>query len=189
MNKKQEFNVHTLGRDGVACVVSSEIYYAGIKALSKDQIRDIYSNKITNWRNLGGPEKKIVVIDKESHRGTRHAFMLYLFGTPTARAPGRRLVTGSNNEEHAKISQSDSAIGMLSQAWITKDVIGISLIHEGKKIEPSIKNIKSGIYPISRDLDIVTKKNISEIVKLFVEFLLSPEVKPIVVKSGYVPIS
>ena len=184
----QEFNVHILGRDGVACVVSSEIYSAGIAALSREQIRDIYSGKIKNWKALGGPDKKIVVVDKERHRGTRHAFMHYVFGNPTARARGARLVSGSNNEEQAKIAQSDSAIGLLSQAWINKDVVGIALVHEGKKIEPSIKNIKSGVYPISRDLDIVTQKNVSEDVKLFIEFLLGSEVQPIIEKSGYVSI-
>lgn len=185
-NKK--FNIYTLGRDGVACVISSEIYSAGITALSKKQIGDIYSGKIKNWKALGGPDKKIVVVDKERHRGTRHAFMHYIFGNPTAKARGARLISGSNNEEQAKIAQSDSAIGLLSQAWINKDVVGIALIHEGKKIEPSIENIKSGLYPISRDLDIVTQKNISETAKLFVEFLLGSEVRPIIEKSGYVPI-
>jgi phosphate transport system substrate-binding protein len=184
----QEFNMHTLGRDGVACVISSEIYSAGITTLSKEQIGDIYSGKIKNWKALGGPDKKIVVVDKERHRGTRHAFMHYVFGNPTARARGARLVSGSNNEEQAKIAQSDSAIGLLSQAWINKDVVGIALVHEGKKIEPSIKNIKSGVYPISRDLDIVTQKNVSDDVKLFIEFLLGSEVQPIIEKSGYVPI-
>ncbi len=183
-----EFKVHTLGRDGVACVVSSEIYSAGITTLSKKQIRDIYSGKIKNWKELGGPDKKIVVVDKERHRGTRHAFIHYVFGNPTARARGARLVSGSNNEEQAKIAQSDSAIGMLSQAWINKDVVGVALLHEGKKIEPSIENIQSGIYPISRDLDIVTQKSISSSAQLFIEFLLGPEVQPIIEKSGYVPI-
>jgi len=184
----QKFNIHTLGRDGVACVVSSEVYFAGITALSKKQIGDIYSGKIKNWKALGGPDKKIVVVDKERHRGTRHAFMHYVFGNPTARARGARLVSGSNNEEQAKIAQSDSAIGLLSQAWITKDVVGIALTQEGKNIKPSIENIKSGIYPISRDLDIVTQKNISDTAKLFIKFLLSSEVKSIIEKSGYVSI-
>ncbi len=185
---KQKFNSHTLGRDGVACVVSSEIYSAGITTLSKEQIGDIYSGKIKNWKTLGGPDKKIVVVDKERHRGTRHAFMHYVFGNPTARARGARLVSGSNNEEQAKIAQSDSAIGLLSQAWVNKDVVGVALIHEGKKIEPSIENIKSGVYPISRDLDIVTQNNISDTAKLFIEFLLGSEVQPIIEKSGYVSI-
>ena len=184
----QKFNIYTLGRDGVACVVSSEIYSAGVTALSKKQIADIYSGKIKNWKALGGPDKKIVVVDKERHRGTRHAFMEYIFGNPTSRARGARLVSGSNNEEQAKIAQSNSAIGMLSQAWINKGVVGIALIHEGKRIEPSIENIMSSVYPISRDLDIATQKNVSSDVQQFIEFLLSQEVQPIIEKSGYVPI-
>ncbi len=186
--KGQEFIIYTLGRDGVACAISSEIFSDGITALSKEQIRDIYSGKIKNWKTLGGPDKKIVVVDKERHRGTRHAFMKYIFGNPTARARGARLVSGSNNEEQSKIAQSNSAIGMLSQAWINKNVASVALVHEGMQIKPSIQNIKSGAYPISRDLDIVTQKNISIVARQFIEFLLGPEVRPLIEKSGYVPI-
>jgi len=186
--RSQKFNVYTLARDGVACVVSSEIYYAGVTSLSKKQIRGIYSGKIKNWKILGGPNKQIVVVDKERHRGTRHAFMEYVFDNPIARARGARLISGSNNEELSKIAQSDSAIGMLSQAWINKEVVGITLISGGESIEPSIDNIKSGAYPISRDLDIVTLKNVSRLTQKFIKYLLSPEVKPLIEKSGYVSI-
>jgi ABC-type phosphate transport system substrate-binding protein len=65
----------SVGRDAVACVVSAEVYSAGVRALSKEQIGDIYLGKIKNWQAVGGPDKEIVVIDKERHRGTRHVFM------------------------------------------------------------------------------------------------------------------
>lgn len=131
--EQSQLNTTVIGRDAVACVVSSEIFESGVHSLSKQQIGDIYRGRITNWRQVGGPDRPIVVIDKESHRGTRHVFMRYLFGKSNARAPGARLVTGSNNEEQAKIAQSDSAIGMLSIAWINDDVVGIG-IREGRQI-------------------------------------------------------
>jgi phosphate transport system substrate-binding protein len=183
-------SLHTtvIGRDAVACVVSSEIFHAGVRTLSKQQIGDIYLGKITNWKQVGGPDRPIVVIDKETHRGTRHVFMQYLFGNPKARAPGARLVTGSNNEEQAKIAQSDSAIGMLSIAWINEDVAGIG-IHEGSQvIQPTLDNVRNGRFPIARNLNLVTAGQPAGAAKLFIDYLLSEEGQRLVAESGYIPI-
>jgi phosphate transport system substrate-binding protein len=177
-----------IGSDAVACVVSSEIFHSGVHSLSRQQIGNIYLGKITNWQQVGGPDRKIIVIDKETHRGTRHVFMQYLFGKSNARAPGARLVTGSNNEEQAKLAQSDSAIGMLSIAWTNDDVVGIG-IREGRQvIEPTLKNVRSGRFPISRNLNLVTAGRPAGAVKQFIGYLLSPEGQRLVADSGYIPI-
>jgi phosphate transport system substrate-binding protein len=177
-----------IGRDTVACVVSSEIFHSGVRSLTKQQIGDIYLGKITNWHQVGGPDRQIIVIDKETHRGTRHVFMQYLFGKSNARAPGARLVTGSNNEEQAKVAQSDSAIGMLSVAWINDEVMGIG-IREGRRIlQPTLKNVRAGNFPIARNLNLITTGEPRGAVKQFVDYLLSPEGQTLVEASGYIPI-
>jgi len=185
----QKLQVHTIGRDAVACAISSEIYHAGVKALSKSQIRDIYLGVIRNWKEVGGPDRRIVVIDKEQHRGTRHVFMKYIFGDETARAPGVRLVTGSNNEEQTKIAQSDSAIGLLSVAWLNDQVVGVALIDADQTIEPTLDNVQSGKYPISRDLSLVTRGAPKGLAKMFLEYIVGHEGQRIVEDSGYVPIT
>lgn len=181
-------NTTVIGRDAVACVVSSEIFHSGVHSLTRQQIADIYLGKITNWQQVGGPDRSIIVIDKETHRGTRHVFMQYLFGKSNARAPGARLVTGSNNEEQAKISQSDSAIGMISIAWINDYVVGIG-IREGRRvIEPTLKNVRAGSFPIARNLNLITAGAPKGAAKQFIDYLLSPEGQKIVEASGYIPI-
>lgn len=183
-----DLRVHVAGRDAVACVISSEVYKAGIKVLSREQIRDIYLGKIRNWKELGGPDRRIVAIDKERHRGTRHVFMQYVFNDEYARAPGALLVTGSNNEEQTKIAQSDSAIGMLSFAWINDGVVGVG-IRQGKEIlQPTLENIHSGRYPISRNLNLVTRGNPKGWVKKFIDFVRGPQGQWIVESSGFVPV-
>jgi phosphate transport system substrate-binding protein len=178
-----------VGRDSVACVVSSEVYAAGVRALSKKQIGDIYLGKIKNWQEVGGPDRDIVVIDKERHRGTRHVFMKYVFGNENARTPGARLVTGSNNEEQTKIAQSDAAIGMLSFAWVNDDVVAIGIREGGEVIDPTLENVRSNRFPISRNLDLVTAGTPKGQVKEFVDFILSPEGQKIVAESGYIPVN
>jgi phosphate transport system substrate-binding protein len=186
--KSIQLNSTVIGRDAVACVVSSEIFHSGVHSLSRQQIGDIYLGKITNWRQVGGPDRKIIVIDKETHRGTRHVFMHYLFGKSNARAPGARLVTGSNNEEQAKIAQSDSAIGMLSVAWINDDVIGIGIREGHQIIKPTLQNVRSGRFPIARNLNLITAGEPKGAVAQFVDYLLSPEGQSFVEASGYLPI-
>jgi phosphate transport system substrate-binding protein len=187
-NRYASLHTTVIGRDAVACVVSSEIFHSGVHSLSKQQIGDIYLGQITNWQQVGGPDRPIIVIDKETQRGTRHVFMQYLFGNSKARAPGARLVTGSNNEEQAKIAQSESAIGMLSIAWFNDDVVGIG-IREGRQvIEPTLKNVRNGRFPIARNLNIITASKPVGAVKQFIDYLLSEKGQQLVTDSGYIPI-
>ena len=179
--------MHLVGRDAVACVVSSEIYHGGVVDLTPRQIRDIYLGEITNWKEVGGPDRHILVVDKESHRGTRHVFMEYIFGNKNPRAPGARLVTGSNNEEQSKIAQSDAAIGMLSIAWTNSDVVAVAIRDGSKIIRPNLKNIQNKTYPILRNLSLLTAGNPDGRVQDFIDYVLSSAGQKIVRKAGYVP--
>ena len=155
--EKSRLIIHPVGLDAVACVVSTEIYQAGVKHLTPRQIAAIYMGEIRNWKEVGGPDRKIVVVDKERHRGTRHVFMQYIFGNASQRTPGTLLVTGSNNEEQAKIAQSDSAIGMLSFAWINEEVKAVSLQRSREKsFCRHGKRFRQGRYPIVRKLNFIT---------------------------------
>ena len=184
-----KFNPIAIGKDAVVPVVSSEIYEAGITALTLEQIGKIYSGEIANWKELGGPDREILCIDKETSRGTRHVFMKMVFGNKEAEAPGADLVLGSNNEEQTAVVQSDAAIGMLSNAWLSKDVKGLGIVMaDGTTIEPTLANIINGKFPITRDLFIILNGKPNEKIKAFVDFLLSSEGQKIVEEAGYVSI-
>jgi phosphate transport system substrate-binding protein len=186
--EKSHLKIHPVGLDAVACVVSSEIYQAGVQQLTARQIAGIYLGEILNWKEVGGPNRKIVVVDKERHRGTRHVFMQYVFGNALQRTPGTLLVTGSNNEEQAKIAQSDSAIGMLSFNWINDDVKAVSLLDHGKEILPTWEAVRQGSYPIVRKLNLITAGKPKGEIKAFIDFVKGPEGQKIVKESGYIPI-
>jgi phosphate transport system substrate-binding protein len=186
--EKSHLKIHPVGLDAVACVVSSEIYQAGVQQLTTRQIANIYLGKLRNWKEIGGPDRKIVVVDKERHRGTRHVFMQYIFGNASQRTPGTTLVTGSNNEEQAKIAQSDSAIGMLSFNWVNEDVKAVTLLEQGKKFFSTWKAVSQGSYPIVRKLNFITAGKPKGEVKVFIDFVKGPEGQKIVLDSGYIPI-
>ncbi len=185
-----QFNSISIGKDAVVPVISSEIYNSGLTTLSLEDIAKIYRGEVRNWKELGGPDKEILVIDKEPSRGTRHVFMEIVLGDKEAVAAGTDLVLGSNNEEQTAIVQSDAAIGMLSNAWLNEDVKGLNIImKDGIILEPSLKNIIDNKFPITRDLLIVTNGKPSGAVKSFIEYLLSSEGQKIVEEAGYVRIN
>lgn len=181
------FITHSIGKDAVVPVISSEIYHAGVTALTIEQIAGIYRGEIKNWKDVGGPNKKILAVDKERSRGTRHVFMEKVLGDKEAEAPGAGLVLGSNNEEQTAIAQSDTAIGMLSNAWLNSDVRGLSLIfNDGEIIAPTLENIINGKFPITRDLLLITDGKPQGVLQEFIDFIKSPEGQKIVEQSGYV---
>lgn len=183
------FVVHPVGIDAVVPVVSSEIYNAGIHTLTLKQIAKIYLGEITNWKELGGPDKEILVVDKEKSRGTRHVFMKVVLGDEEAVAPGADLVLGSNNEEQTAVAQSDAAIGMLSNAWLNDDVKGLSMdLPDHSVVQPTLENIMNGTFPITRELTLVTDGKPQGNSKAFIDFILSKEGQKIVKEAGYVGI-
>lgn len=185
-----QFNPISIGKDAVVPVISSEIFNYGITALTLKEIAKIYRGEVRNWKELGGPDKEILVIDKEASRGTRHVFMEIVMGDKEAIAEGADLVLGSNNEEQTAIVQSDAAIGMLSNAWLNDDVKGVNIkMLDGSIIEPSLENIIDNKFPITRDLLIVTNGKPAGALKDFIEYLLSSEGQKIVEEAGYVRIN
>jgi phosphate transport system substrate-binding protein len=181
------FITHSIGKDAVVPVVSSEIYNAGITSLTLQQIGQIYLGKIGNWKQLGGPDKDILVVDKEASRGTRHVFMQAILGDKEALAPGADLVLGANNEEQTAITQSDAAIGMLSHAWLNSEVKGLAInLTNGQRIEPNLQTITNGLFPITRDLLLVTNGTPTGHSKKFIDYILSTQGQKIVTESGYV---
>ena len=185
---KAEFETHVIGRDVIACVISSEIRDAGVTTISKENIKKIYLGEINNWIDVGGPDREIVAIDKEFHRGTRHVFMQYLFGQSKVKTPGTDLVTGSNNEQYTKVSLSDSAIGMLSYAWLDNDVVGVGIRDGDDVFNPTKSSIEDNSYPIVRDLTLITNGSATSAANQFIQFLLSPSGQRLVAEMGYLPI-
>ena len=184
------FTVHKIGRDAVIPVISSEIYDAGITSLTRDDIAAIYRGEITNWSALGGPDRDILVIDKEASRGTRQVFMNYILGDKDEIAKGADLILGSNNEEQTALTQSDSAIGMLSIAWLDEYVKGLGLVLEnGKSIDPTLENVVNGSFPIVRDLIVVTRDGTAPAAAEFIKYLKTPAGQKIVEDTGYIALA
>jgi len=111
-------------------------------------------------------------------------------GDSSALAPGADLIIDSNNEEQRAISQSDAAIGMLSHAWLNDDVKGLSIrLKSGSIVEPNLDNIRAGKFPITRDLNIIIRGDVSPAAQDFVDYLIGERGQSFVSETGYISIS
>jgi len=174
---------HAIGVDTVVPAVSAALYDDGVTVLSIEQLRQIYSGNIDNWQEVGGPDKSILVIDKEMNRGTRHVFMKVLFGDAYAKATGADLVLGSNNEEQTAIVQSDRAIGMLSFAWLNDKVKGIDIV----MADNQTLSVGDVDYPFKRVLLLVTHRLVSPKIRQLFDFIDTTSGRALVAQAGYVP--
>lgn len=177
-----------VARDAIAVAVSRAVYEGGVSQLSIPQIAAIYRGEIKNWKTLGGPDARILVIDKEPSRGTRHVFAEVVLGNARARAPGASIITGSNNEEQAAIANNDQAIGMLSNAWLNDRVRAVAVGEGSQAVLPTIEHVADGSYPIQRELNILVPVRDDKEINAFVDFLLSKKGQKIVQQVGYLPI-
>lgn len=174
-----------VARDAVAIAVSKAVYEGGVRALTLAQIAAIYRGEIKNWSAVGGPDARILVIDKEPSRGTRHVFAKVVLGDEQARAPGATIISGSNSEEQAAIASSRQAIGMLSNAWLNDAVRAVAVGDVGKAVLPTLEHLADGRYPIQRELNLLLPANSSSEANRFVDFLLSDAGQRTVEQVGY----
>jgi phosphate transport system substrate-binding protein len=177
----QEFRV---GLDGISLVVSERIYQAGVKSLTREQIREIYSGAITNWKQVGGPDEDIYVISREEGSGTRDDFNEAVLGNRTAETPGIDTVANSGAEVKTAISGSDKAIGYLGFNYLGGGVRAVAF--DG--IPPNYENIKLDIYELQRRLYFYTFGNPTPGARAFIDFVQGPAGQKIAAEEGFIPI-
>jgi len=183
---KKETEQVTVAFDALAVVVNPE---NKVSKLTREQIEKIFTGEVTNWKEVGGANEKIVVYSRESSSGTYEFFKEHVlnkknYASTVLSMPATGAIVQS-------ISQTKGAIGYIGLAYETKEVKPISVSYdEGKTfVMPSVEAAKDKTYPISRPLYYIYDKTNAAKVKSFVDFALSPEGQKIVLEVGYVPLN
>jgi len=190
MAKYPAFVVTPVAQDGIAVVVNpaNEIQY-----ITLDQIRNIYLGKITKWSEITGAgvpgtNNQIVIIGRDSASGTRSYFdeSVLLKATPT----NRMLEKNSNGAVLQTVAQTPGSIGYVSIGFVSKDIKALPIWYNAQKIvAPTLDNVKTRTYPVSRDLYIITNGAASGLTSEFITYILSPEGQKIVADEGYVTVN
>ncbi len=180
-----------VARDAIAIIVNLE---NPIDQLTIDQLSDIYSGKINNWLEVGGEDRPIVRLSRETNSGT-HVYFLEqvlrkgdkndktLFSMDTLLMPSSEGIS-------AEIRQNPNAIGYDGLGYVTEDmkVIAVSVDTEGPFTLPSAESVNSQQYPIARDLYMYTAEEPSGAILEYLNWICTPEAQAIVKELGFVPI-
>ena len=167
-----------LAYDGIAVVVSPE---NPVSDLTIEQIADIYTGKITNWKDVGGSDAEIVLIGREAGSGTRDGFESI---TGTEEACQYRQELTSTGDVIATVSQNPNAIGYASLSAVKDTVKALSV----GGVAPSEDTVKDGSYVIQRPFVLVTKDGVtlSPAAQAFLDYALSADAAPIIAQAGAV---
>ena len=154
-----------------------------VKNLSVDQLSQIYQGKITNWKEVGGDDLKIVVISRDSSSGTFESWDHFVM--KKAKVAPQAQMLASNGAVVTAVAKNRYAIGYLGIGYVNKSVKALQV----NGITASVQTAISKEYPFSRELYIYTDGDATGDVAKYIAFVKSPEGQKIVVKEGFVPLT
>ncbi|MCI6189053.1 MAG: phosphate ABC transporter substrate-binding protein [Clostridium sp.] len=159
--------------DGIAVIVNPA---NKVTNLTLEQLKDVYTGKITNWKDLGGEDGQIVVVSREDGSGTRDAFQEIVGYKSEELVADATIADGSGNIK-TTVSGNKNAIGFVSFSYVDNTVNAIEL----NGVKPEEELAKSGEYKLSRPFLIVTKKDtLTDEGKKVIDYILSEEGQKIV---------
>ncbi len=176
-----------IGEDAVALIVSKDVWEGGVKALTKQQIKDIYESRITNWKAVGGKPQRIAFFNKEPGRGTWEVFVHWVYRSPKAAPQVSFPEVGGNEETRNKVAATRGALSQLSSSWADgKKVFALGLkLEDGTVVHPTTESIATKQYPLSRPLFLLTNGEPAGGAKTLVDFVLGERGQELVKKHGY----
>jgi phosphate transport system substrate-binding protein len=179
-----KFTDHVVGVDGQPIVVSREIADAGVESITLGELKKIYRQEITNWNEVGGPDREILALGRAEGSGTDTAFRNNVYGDPNAPiSPDQRF--GQNQQLQQAVGQANNAIAYIALAFVEADgatpPIGLEI--DGTLYEYG-KNLGSKDYPLSRDLHAYTWEGTSRKEAAFLNFCLSDFGQEVFVKGN-----
>ena len=185
-SEKQEFNNFTIAREGVGIIIHQD---NPIESLSHEDILNIYTGRIDNWREVGGINKSIRVINKKQPNSTQELFLNY-FQLDNAQIEANG-VREDNQQKIETIASNLDAIGYVSigmaEYYIANGVPIKLLPIEG--VEATTATVQDGRFPLSRPLNLVTKTEPSLLTQKFIEFAQSDKVHDLIEAQNFVPIN
>ena len=173
---------HAIAMDGVCPIVHPS---NPVKALTSDQVKDIYMGKITNWKDLGGADMPIVVISRDTSSGTYETFHKLVM--KKEKMADNVEYVNSNPQSHARVKNTVGAIGYVGLGFLDRNVKALTI--DG--VKPDRSTIAKGVFPVSRPLYLFTNgyPKLGSVVHAFCTFHLTEEGQEIIEDKGFVPVT
>ncbi|MEG0295988.1 MAG: phosphate ABC transporter substrate-binding protein [Clostridium sp.] len=166
--EKSQVDSTLIAYDGIAVITNTA---NTVKELTKDQVKGIYTGKITNWKEVGGKDAPIVVVSREEGSGTRSAFEEIVGYKSEELVKEAQIADGSGNIK-TTVKGNENAVGFVSFEYLDDSIGALNI--DG--VQPTAEKVKSKEYKLSRGFLLVNKKGeVSEAGKKFVDWILSDE--------------
>ena len=179
--KAAELVDHKVAVTVMAPVVSKEIG-TNVKSLTKAQLQDIFTGKVTNWKDVGGPDEAVVLITRPSTSGTRALFTKYALDGKEELS-NKSMETDDSGTLVQTVSQSKGAIGYVALSYLMNHNTVTPLAIDG--VEPTLDNVYNGKYPVWGYEHMYTKGEATGAVKAFIDFIMSKDYSADIEKQGY----
>ena len=166
----------------MAPIVNNDVAEAGVTSLTKDQLIGIFTGKITNWSEVGGPNEDIVLVTRPSSSGTRATFQKYALDG-NEEASNASMETDDSGVLLQNVKDTKGAIGYVALSYLVDDP-GVSTVAiDG--VEPTLENTYSGKYPVWTYEHMYTKGEPNDVVAAFLEYIQSDDYGTQMEKLGY----
>jgi len=184
-DSEKDLSVYTIAKDGIALITHSE---NSISSLTETQVKQIYRGRIKNWKEVGGQDAAIVVVNKAEGRSTLELFLKF-FKLKNSEI-NASVVIGDNEQGIKAVARNPNAIAYVSigTAEFNQSVGTPIRLLDFKGVKASVKNVENGSYPISRELNLVTKDKPNSTAKLFIDYVLSKDASSIIREHYFVPV-
>jgi phosphate transport system substrate-binding protein len=176
---EKKLHAVTIAKDAIVIIVHIS---SPIDNLPLDKISEVFSGKIANWKELGGPNHAIHIVTREEGSGTRESFQKFVMGKEDISLGA--LVQDSNGAVRQVISSDPNAIGYISLGLVNEQVKALRI----SGVDPKLTNVYNGKYGLVRPFLFVFSGTPAGEAKFFLDFVLSPNAQKLLLKEGLVPI-
>lgn len=182
----------TVAQDGLSVIVHRS---NPVDRLTIQQLSGIFTGQITNWREVGGPDRRIIALSRDRNSGTHVFFLEKVVRLGSSKGPeefGRGVLMQVSSQSIAdEVAQNPNAIGYTGMGYYDPNRhkhILVAQDADSPYVEPSVENVLNRTYPIARPLHFYTPGEPSGTVRDFIDFVLSDEGQRIVISEEFVPI-
>lgn len=182
---------HVIARDAIAVLVNPQ---NPVSQLTLEQISLIFRGEINNWKEVGGEDRPVVRVSRETNSGTHVYFLEAVIRMGNSDSKDifseDTLLLPSSEGIISEVGDNPNAIGYDGLGYVTPQVKVISIAPKAgdAPVLPSAETVNAGTYPISRDLYMYTDQKVSEQTQAYLDWILSTEAQQIVTQLGFVPV-
>jgi phosphate transport system substrate-binding protein len=168
-------------------LVATHPSVTGVKNLTTKNLQDVYSGTISNWQQLGGPNAKIILLDRPDDESAKQILRKYYLGKDLKNSP-KAVVFRKEGELIQAIQSTPYSIGAFSLAHAVSHQLPVNRLSLNG-FAPTPENLKTEKYPMVRHLSVIWHKNPSTVTQSFIQYIFSPPSMSAMERAGFIPVA